>query len=64
MEFAVIQTGGKQYKVATGETLVIEKLPGEPKVGDKIEVTVEKVEPEARRMRLGIMLTEVPVGYK
>ncbi|OHA79962.1 MAG: 50S ribosomal protein L21 [Candidatus Yonathbacteria bacterium RIFCSPHIGHO2_01_FULL_44_41] len=36
MNFAVIQTGGKQYKVAPGETLVIEKLPGEPKVGDKI----------------------------
>ena len=44
----------------------ISKIPvgNEPKVGDKIEVTVEKVEPEARRMRLGIMLTEVPVGYK
>lgn len=36
MNFAVIQTGGKQYKVAPGETLLIEKLPGEPKVGDKI----------------------------
>ncbi|MCK9344795.1 MAG: 50S ribosomal protein L21 [Candidatus Pacebacteria bacterium] len=36
MNFAVIQTGGKQYKVAAGETLLIEKLPGEPKVGDKI----------------------------
>ncbi|MBI5078099.1 MAG: 50S ribosomal protein L21 [Candidatus Yonathbacteria bacterium] len=36
MNFAVIQTGGKQYKVAPGESLVIEKLPGKPKVGDKI----------------------------
>ncbi len=36
MNFAVIQTGGKQYKVASGEILTIEKLPGEPKVGDKI----------------------------
>lgn len=36
MNFAVIQTGGKQYKVAPGETLTIEKLPGKPKVGDKI----------------------------
>ncbi len=36
MNFAVIQTGGKQYKVAPGEILTIEKLPGEPKVGDKI----------------------------
>ena len=36
MNFAVIQTGGKQYKVAPGESLIIEKLPGEPKIGDKI----------------------------
>ena len=27
--FAVIKTGGKQYKVATGDKLVIEKLEGE-----------------------------------
>ena len=36
MNFAVIQTGGKQYKVAPGESLVIEKLPREMKVGDKV----------------------------
>ena len=27
MSFAVIQTGGKQYKVKSGEILKIEKLP-------------------------------------
>ncbi len=27
MKFAVIKTGGKQYKVAQGDALVIEKLP-------------------------------------
>lgn len=26
--FAVIQTGGKQYKVESGQTLLVEKLPG------------------------------------
>ena len=36
MEFAVIHTGGKQYKVASGDTIKIEKLPGEFKQGDKI----------------------------
>lgn len=36
MNFAVIQTGGKQYKVAPGETLTIEKLNGDFKKGDKI----------------------------
>ena len=41
MEFAVIQTGGKQYKVAVGDTVTIEKLTGELKEGDK--VTFDKV---------------------
>ena len=36
MEFAVIQTGGKQYKVSVGEELKIEKLTGEHKEGDSI----------------------------
>jgi len=27
--FAVIKTGGKQYKVASGQTLTVERLPGE-----------------------------------
>ena len=35
-EFAVILTGGKQYKVAVGDTLKVEKLDGEFKAGDKI----------------------------
>ena len=41
MEFAVIQTGGKQYKVSVGDTVKIEKLVGEHKEGDKI--TFDKV---------------------
>ncbi|MCX6703577.1 MAG: 50S ribosomal protein L21 [Candidatus Zambryskibacteria bacterium] len=36
MEFAVIKTGGKQYKVASGESIKIEKMIGDFKVGDKI----------------------------
>jgi large subunit ribosomal protein L21 len=36
MEFAVINTGGKQYQVSVGDTLKIEKLDGEFKAGDKI----------------------------
>jgi large subunit ribosomal protein L21 len=37
--YAVVSTGGKQYKVRKGETLRIEKIPGE--VGSK--VTFDKV---------------------
>lgn len=37
---------------------------GELKQGEPIEVLVESVDPEHRRMSLGPVLTEVPVGYK
>ena len=33
--YAVIQTGGKQYRVEPGQTVVVEKLPGES--GEKIQ---------------------------
>lgn len=36
MEFAIINTGGKQYKVSVGDTIKIEKIKGDLKVGDKI----------------------------
>jgi large subunit ribosomal protein L21 len=35
--YAVIKTGGKQYRVAANETLTIERLPGE--AGGTIEFT-------------------------
>jgi len=41
MEFAVIATGGKQYRVSKGEVVKIEKFKGDFKVGDKI--TFDKV---------------------
>jgi large subunit ribosomal protein L21 len=30
MDYAVIKTGGKQYRVAPGDVITIEKLDGEP----------------------------------
>jgi large subunit ribosomal protein L21 len=35
-EFAVIKTGGKQYKVSKGDSIKIEKIKGDFKVGSKI----------------------------
>jgi large subunit ribosomal protein L21 len=35
-EFAVIQTGGKQYPVAKGDIITIEKLAGNFKEGDSV----------------------------
>ena len=39
--FAVIETGGKQYKVAEGDVVAIEKIEGDFNQGDK--VTFDKV---------------------
>ncbi len=36
MEFAVIKTGGKQYKVSKGDSIKIEKLSDTAKIGDKV----------------------------
>lgn len=35
-EFAVISTGGKQYRVSVGDTVTIEKFKEEHKKGDKL----------------------------
>ena len=35
--FAVVRTGGKQYRVTAGDKIVVEKLAGE--TGDKIDIT-------------------------
>ncbi len=35
-DFAVIATGGKQYRVAVGDVVAIEKLAGEYKKGDAV----------------------------
>ena len=44
----------------------ISKIPTgqEPKVGEDIDIFVESLDKEARRMSLGMVLKEVPVGYK
>lgn len=34
--FAIIETGGKQYKIAENDVLAIEKLAGDYKLGDKV----------------------------
>ena len=41
MEFAIIETGGKQYTVSKGDTIAIEKLSDTQKEGDV--VTFDKV---------------------
>jgi large subunit ribosomal protein L21 len=35
--FAIVRTGGKQYRVAAGDKITVEKLPGA--VGDRIDIS-------------------------
>jgi large subunit ribosomal protein L21 len=41
MDFAIIKTGGKQYRVSPGDVLKIEKMKGDFKEGDSL--TFEEV---------------------
>jgi len=45
---AIIETGGKQYRVAPGEVLRVEKLAGD--VGSEIELPVKAVFPDGGDM--------------
>lgn len=56
MVFAVIKTGGKQYKVAPGEVLRVEKLPGEP--GDTVELSEVLLVAGEGEPRVGTPLVE------
>ena len=38
MTYAVVQTGGKQYKVEAGQTLLVERLAGAGEAGAKVEL--------------------------
>ena len=37
MSFAIIETGGKQYKVAEGDVLLVEKLPSKSPKVDRVK---------------------------
>ncbi len=57
--------GGKNVPEATG-MLHISKIPAglEAKEGETIQVTVESVDTTKRRINLGLVLKEKPMGYK
>jgi len=38
MPYAVVQTGGKQYKVRVGDAVMVEKLPGAAEAGATVEL--------------------------
>ncbi len=55
--YAIIQTGGKQYRVAPGDVLRVEKLPGER--GDEVRLDqVLLVTSDGGEVRVGTPLVE------
>jgi large subunit ribosomal protein L21 len=57
--FAVIKTGGKQYRVTEGSTLTVEKLVGNP--GDRVEFADVLLRHDGTRAAVG---TPIVVGAK
>lgn len=49
--FAVVRTGGKQYKVVVGDEIEVEKLPGEP--GDSFQLGEVLMVAEGEDVRAG-----------
>ncbi len=54
--YAIIRTGGKQYQVAAGDTLRVEKLQGE--VGDTIELSDVLLVADGDDVRVGQPLVD------
>ena len=52
-QFAVIQTGGKQYKVSEGDIISIEKLPGEKKEGDAVSFDTVLLTDDGKETKIG-----------
>jgi large subunit ribosomal protein L21 len=49
--YAVIQTGGKQYRVSQGELVTLEKLPGA--AGDQVEINTVLMVGEGNQVSVG-----------
>ena len=52
--YAVVRTGGKQYRVSEGELLRIEKLKGE--VGDRVDLNEVLMVSDQEKVRIGTPL--------
>ncbi|MBM4294132.1 MAG: 50S ribosomal protein L21 [Deltaproteobacteria bacterium] len=54
--YAIIQTGGKQYRVSPGDVLRVERLPGER--GDEITLDQVLMVSDGQEFRVGVPLVE------
>lgn len=54
MSFKVIETGGKQYKVSSGQKLKIEKIKGDHKEGDVIAFDKVLLSEDGKATKVGM----------
>ncbi len=52
--YAIVRTGGKQYRVTEGQTFEVEKLPGE--IGDTVPLTDVLMLADGANVRVGTPL--------
>lgn len=57
-EFAVIKTGGKQYRVSVGEVVTIEKMKDEHKTGDSVNFEEVLLVNKGSNVTIGTPLVE------
>ena len=57
-EFAVIKTGGKQYRVAVGDSIKIEKMKGEFKKGDSVSFSEVLLTDDGKNTLIGTPFIE------
>ena len=51
-DYAIVQTGGKQYRVATGDTIRVESIPGD--IGDTVELIDVRMVSNEGQVTLGM----------
>lgn len=54
--YAIVQTGGKQFRAEKGATLIVEKLDGEP--GAKVELTDVLMVADGDKVKIGAPLVK------
>ena len=50
-DYAIVQTGGKQYRVAAGDTIRVESIAGD--IGDTVELADVRMVSDGGRVTLG-----------
>ena len=50
-DYAIVNTGGKQYRVSTGDTIRVESIPGD--LGDTVELTDVRMLSQDGQVTLG-----------